>query len=181
MNYMNFFIEVLHCIKHDLLMAVDYVIYCILILPIILGVRLLLHRRFSRIKPIEFIFLLYLIGVVSITLLSREPGTRIGIDLQLFQTLNRTPQSFAYFFENILLFIPFGILAPCTTRKFSSFLFCIGTGFLFSLGIELIQLVTKSGYCQLDDLLMNTLGTMIGYFIYNCGAYLFKIIKYRNL
>ena len=174
MNYMNFFIEIFHCIKNDLLMAADYIIYCILVSPIILGVRVLLRRKFSLPKPIEFIFSLYLVGVVSITILSREPGTRTGIYLQLFQTLNRTPQSFAYFFENILLFIPFGILAPFTIRKLTSFLPCIIAGFLFSLGIELIQLVTKCGYCQLDDLIMNTLGTMIGCLIFKCISVILK-------
>ena len=37
---------------------------------------------------------------------------------------------------------------------------------LFSLCIELIQLITKLGVFDVDDIIMNTFGGMIGYIIY---------------
>jgi glycopeptide antibiotics resistance protein len=52
---------------------------------------------------------------------------------------------------------------------------CIGAGFLFSMAIEVSQLLTKRGYFQTDDILTNVLGSIIGYIT----AYgLISIIKY---
>lgn len=78
---------------------------------------------------------------------------------------------------NLVLFIPFGLLYPLTSFKFMKKNPLL-LGFLFSLTIELIQLITS--YFSLnvrifdtDDLIMNTLGVLIGYF-------LFKMIKKYN-
>ena len=34
------------------------------------------------------------------------------------------------------------------------------------MGIETVQLLTERGYCQLDDIVMNTLGSLVGYMIF---------------
>ena len=39
-------------------------------------------------------------------------------------------------------------------------------GFLISVGIETVQLITERGYCQLDDVVMNTLGALVGYVVF---------------
>lgn len=57
-------------------------------------------------------------------------------------------------FKNIVLFIPFGFIIG--GRK------GVLIGFLFSCGIEITQYITMVGYCELDDLLNNTIGTVIG-------------------
>lgn len=40
-------------------------------------------------------------------------------------------------------------------------------GFVCSCGIELSQLITQRGYCQLDDVVTNTAGMLIGWIIWN--------------
>lgn len=57
-------------------------------------------------------------------------------------------------FKNIALFVPFGFIIG--GRK------CVLLGFLFSSGIEVTQYVTRLGYCELDDVLNNTVGTVLG-------------------
>lgn len=68
---------------------------------------------------------------------------------------------------NVIGFIPFGIILPILlkqTRKFKTFLFyAIGSIIL----IELIQLFTLRGSCDIDDLILNLLGSFMGYII-NC-------------
>ena len=66
---------------------------------------------------------------------------------------------------NILIFIPIGFFLPmasvhrtCSVMIFESF--CI------SLVIEVTQLITKVGCFDVDDLLLNTLGGLIGYIIF---------------
>lgn len=44
--------------------------------------------------------------------------------------------------------------------------FCVLTDFLLSCGIEISQLITQRGYCQLDDVVTNTAGTLIGWTIW---------------
>ena len=51
-------------------------------------------------------------------------------------------------------------------------------GFMCSVAIESIQFYTGYGFCQLDDVVMNTLGTIIGYLLY---AGLYKITKRREI
>lgn len=110
-----------------------------------------------------FIFSVYIAAIVYITILSRPPGSRDEVDLILFETLGNTVRSRSYVFENILLFIPFGILLPLVNGKLRKFSYCIIIGFLFSLMIEVVQMITKRGYFQLDDIMTNVLGTVIGY------------------
>ena len=37
---------------------------------------------------------------------------------------------------------------------------------LFSLCVEIMQLVTRSGVCDIDDVILNTLGGCLGYLIF---------------
>lgn len=43
---------------------------------------------------------------------------------------------------------------------------CVLVGFLFSCVIEISQLITRRGFCQLDDIVTNTAGTMLGWLIW---------------
>lgn len=78
---------------------------------------------------------------------------------------------------NVAVFIPFGFLVPVLYREqrkgvvyrghyFRSFLFVTFLGAMFSLCIEAIQLVTKVGCFDVDDLFLNTCGVVIGYLLY---------------
>ena len=102
-----------------------------------------------------FLLGVYLAVMFVTVFLSREPGSRQGIDMTLFGTWGETPQAHAFVIENILLFVPFG------WKKFT-----VLWGFLISVGIETVQLITERGYCQLDDVVMNTLGALVGYAIF---------------
>lgn len=55
---------------------------------------------------------------------------------------------------NILLFIPLGFLIGGWKG--------ILIGFMLSCGIELVQYFDRLGYCELDDVLHNTIGAGIG-------------------
>ena len=77
------------------------------------------------------------------------------------------------FFGNIVWFIPFGMYLRYTGRIKNIFLIT-GIGFLFSLMIESLQYVFGTGYSELDDLVLNTLGVWI-------GAVGMKIVVYLQL
>ncbi len=64
------------------------------------------------------------------------------------------------------MLIPFGFLAPIVLKQMRKIRFCVLTGFRLSCAIEISQLITQRGYCQLDDVVTNTAGTLIGWVIW---------------
>lgn len=120
------------------------------------------------------LFIIYFFVLCNIVYFSREPGSRIGVDMRLFSTWGITNQEHAYVIENVILFIPFGILFPaCLPEKVS--VLTIFTGTICSVCIEYIQYRTGCGYCQLDDVVTNILGTVIGYIVFMvCHRRLYK-------
>ncbi|MCL2322295.1 MAG: VanZ family protein [Oscillospiraceae bacterium] len=69
------------------------------------------------------------------------------------------------FLGNIGWFFPFGFLLPVIMKK-KSFFAVIVFGFIFSIIIETIQFFTRKGVAELDDVILNTLGVVIGYLSY---------------
>lgn len=75
--------------------------------------------------------------------------------------------SFENLVGNIVIFIPFGFLAPFVkSERKRGLAFVMAMGFLISMLVEVIQLVTGFGAFDVDDLILNTLGTVIGYCLY---------------
>lgn len=108
------------------------------------------------------LFVIYLWMLVMIVFFCRELGSRIGTDLRFMGTWGTTMQDHAWVIENIFLFLPFGFLFPVLLPKKKT-AWTIPVGFLCSVAIEYCQLRTGRGFCQLDDVIMNTLGAVIGF------------------
>ena len=69
-------------------------------------------------------------------------------------------------FGNIIAFIPFGIYLPYTSESKLGFISTFLYTFSLSLTIELVQLITKVGSCDVDDIILNALGGVIGYLVW---------------
>lgn len=117
-----------------------------------------------------FLLYVYLFLLISITILSRQPGSRTDVNMELFSTISCNLSENVYPIENILLFIPFGLLLPFVNSRFKKALWTLVLGASSSLLIEIIQLVTQRGYFQTDDVLMNILGTLLGFAIFTTMA-----------
>lgn len=74
---------------------------------------------------------------------------------------------------NVLMFIPIGFLIGGSLRK-DLILKNIGIGCGISLTIEYLQLVTKRGVCNIDDVIHNTLGCALGYVLFLLCRLLFS-------
>lgn len=123
-----------------------------------------------------------LLGVVValtlwITILSRE--TLIGTP-KIYQFLHSLPSFLKEIqrgrignsFGNIILFVPFGVLFPAVT-DWKKMWRTVVAGVGFSLIIETVQLITSRGCFDFDDVLLNCLGTVIGFGLYNTALKLF--------
>lgn len=60
--------------------------------------------------------------------------------------------------QNIVFFIPFGLFHPL--KKWKTVLL---TAIFFSVVIEVVQYIGGFGLAELDDVICNTLGAMIGF------------------
>ena len=66
---------------------------------------------------------------------------------------------------NVAGFIPFGFFLPVISRRLSHPAVVILLALAVSASVEVIQLVTRTGCFDVDDILLNTLGAAIGYLI----------------
>ena len=64
---------------------------------------------------------------------------------------------------NVVAFMPFGFILPEVWDQLNRWYTITLMGFLFSLCIELIQLIGRVGSFDVDDLLLNTIGAFVGY------------------
>ena len=67
---------------------------------------------------------------------------------------------------NVIGFWPFGFFLPVMHRRMRSFWLVTLLGFAFSLGVETVQLIWKVGCFDVDDMILNTLGALSGYWIF---------------
>ncbi len=127
-------------------------------------------RRYLPISPIKAIcmglFATYIYTLLQQTYFSRPPGSRNTVSLILGETWQGSVQSKAYVIENILMMIPFGVLLPNVLKPAESIFCCIPLGFFFSVSLEYAQFLSQRGHMQVDDVLMNVIGTIIGYLFF---------------
>lgn len=75
---------------------------------------------------------------------------------------------------NIAVFVPLGFLGTLAPRRWGFFK-GLAMGILLSACIEALQLVLRSGTCEVDDLISNTAGTLIGCVLAApCRSYFYK-------
>ena len=131
--------------------------------------RQLGKRHMSRPKRIlADIFFFYLITVLTSTVLSRSSGTTASYNLDLFWSfraiLAGSGDSWLTTIENVILFVPFGLLVPELIPRRGRAAATVLLGFSFSMWIEGLQLVLREGLFELDDFVTNTIGVVLGDF-----------------
>ncbi len=114
-----------------------------------------------------FVFAVYVLGVYHFT----GAGTMYDIKRFIFipELINLIPFSneidIVGYALNIVLFVPLGLLAPMIWKKMNKLTNILGVGFLFTLLIELSQLLNFRS-TDIDDVILNVLGAVIGFGLY---------------
>jgi len=67
---------------------------------------------------------------------------------------------------NILIFVPLGIFLSFIFSRFKTFSKVMMIGFTVTVSIELLQFFLQLGQFDIDDILLNTIGALLGYFVY---------------
>jgi glycopeptide antibiotics resistance protein len=118
------------------------------------------------------VFVIYILVVLNLTLFrvgvyydKRQLNLSLFVDLIYIYKYVGKWQFIRLFLGNIGWFVPFGMLLPVLLKRGNAFK-VVALGFLFSLSIEILQFIFRKGIAELDDLILNTLGAMIGYLLY---------------
>lgn len=134
-----------------------------------------------RILPLFFL-IVYIYCVLQLTILSRKPGNYGGIDMRFLARWDEWYGEKAYLISNIILFFPLGIFLPMLARWTKHIVLSLPVAILSSVGIEAVQLKYQLGFCQLDDVVANSIGFLVGYllFLIIYDVYQFIVFIYRH-
>lgn len=145
------------------------------------------EENFFR-KHVRLIFFLYLLVVIKVIIFKypldhlraiaaswRKEVILEGLDtanFTLFKTIRMyidysyKLNSFENLVGNIVVFVPFGFLLPYVIKWGRNFLVMLLNAFVFVLGIEVFQLFSAFGAFDVDDILLNCFGAVLGYMAY---------------
>lgn len=149
------------------------VIFGSLLLFALFGLVLLLRSCFKikdQLQPVPLaLFLLYLAALLFVTLIVRVGSIRNDIQMEPFHQIKEALKTqnweiVAHNYQNVLLFVPVGILIPLINRRhFGKFSASFLAAVILSTGIETVQYLFQLGTCDIDDIIANTLGAVIGF------------------
>ncbi|WP_242841349.1 VanZ family protein [Lachnoclostridium phytofermentans] len=81
---------------------------------------------------------------------------------------------------NVAAFMPFGFCLPMISLKRRGFFSVLFWSFGLTLTIETIQLLYQIGSFDVDDLLLNTIGGVLGYICYRIMLAIYTVYKVRK-
>ena len=133
-----------------------------ILIPILFLYHIFIFHNIKK-TAAYIIFILYLTAMCLLVGFPCVTGIKIGWSynfIPLYGMLNDIINSYL----NVLLFIPLGIFVPCLWPEYRSMMKTVGLGLMTSLGIEILQIFTFRA-TDINDVITNVAGTMIGYLI----------------
>lgn len=150
----------------------------------------LLSKYLGNKKPLKInlyiFFILYLILLITLTLfdslwlrngfsfagfnniserVNLIPFKTIMMFISQFDSMYSTSQIMFNLFGNVLAFMPMAFFLPLLFKRQNKLRWFLLTVILMILGIEFLQLITGSGRCDIDDLILNLTGSVLLYFL----------------
>lgn len=142
-------------------------------------------ERFPKGQAMALLLLLcYLGGLAAITFMNREDGVQTGVQLRPFLAFWEAWNSFTLQIWlnpllNIAMYLPLGVLLPLAEKPFRRWYWTLTAGAGTSLVIEMLQYILGRGQADVDDLICNILGGMLGYCL--CMLFLSLAGKRRKI
>lgn len=142
-------------------------------------------RQYKRSWIFMPVLVFWIFTIFSATYFGRMESEEGRVRLDLFWTIQtawvkHSGLHWYYIIGNILLFLPLGFLLPLASRHINTVAAVTLSGAVLSLLIELLQLLTATGLCELDDLFHNTLGTFTGYQLFMIFCHIFNVTHGRE-
>ena len=149
--------------KMNILLSLDELLHDHVWAALIIGLIVCLLSVFLPIPVNGILIIGYALFIIYMTLMYRKggnPTARLEV-LWSYKRFFRDRSLRVETFQNIWLFIPFGTLLHSISKK-NRMLFI---PLAFSVFIEITQYVTGRGLFEFDDIISNTLGGCIGFWI----------------
>ena len=134
----------------------------------------------KRIKIV--LFIISICFILWMTIFTRQSSGVHTIEMRPFWALqdfikgdNDWKQNALYWIENVLLFVPFGLMFPNKDIRFA-----LIVGVIFSIVIEIVQYFACLGLCELDDVICNGLGSLLGNMMFAFARKIIAKAKEKN-
>lgn len=135
-----------------------------------------INKKFDmKREVVNLLYFISVMGIIGLTLFPFEIGT--GLEYESpnnfvpFASINDLVHHFYFMVPlknilgNIILFMPFGFILVLKFNRINNLLNVVLVGILTSTLIELIQLLLPNRAFDVDDIILNGLGTMMGFLL----------------
>lgn len=149
------------------------IIYSVLgfgvLVTLILFIRFCVRNRYSMKKENVLLFAVYFAVVLYLTIFMRIGSVDTSVVTTPFDDLKnaiqyRDPSMIQHMVLNVLMFVPFGYLIPAMNpEKLRKCTFTFLGGIVCSTVIEGTQMIFSLGQSDIDDIIANSIGAVIGY------------------
>lgn len=134
-------------------------------LPIVMILAFIFHKEKTKRKWVWLIlYVLYMNAMLIIVGIPNFEYITLKPIINLIPFQNFKPSNIVGMILNIVMLVPFGFFLPILFERYKKFYRTLTAGIITSLLIEIIQLYTFRA-SDIDDLIMNTLGTVVGFFV----------------
>lgn len=148
--------------------GIDCISSIIFVIPAVIILRYAIFRQRSFNQFIVvLIFSLYSIAVFSVVGIPTVGTFKVDLGFNLIPLIDIVKSPLEYIkntFLNIILFMPLGFLVPAIWKNYRSVKTMFFMGLALSVSIEILQIFTFR-LTDIDDLITNTAGTVLGYYI----------------
>lgn len=153
------------------LFGVLLLLSCIVLFAGLYGIM----RDFRKIhKGMLMLFILYTLMIAYITIFSREEGHSTDV-LLTFDSVREAIDTHSleplqHVILNAAMFIPLGMLFPLIRPGvLDKFSYVAPLGMMMTTLIEATQMLLKKGQCDIEDIVANTLGAILGLVLFKIG------------
>lgn len=173
------------------MIGISYIYFLILSLILWFIYRFISHKKYNKINILREVFInfffIYFLIVIYFTFFK---GCILHLDLQMRSYANIIPlletikmfqdnfmglgNSLYNVIGNILLFIPFGFAIPLLFKNHNKLFKVTLYGFIASFSIELLQYLTCTNFTDIDDVIFNTLGALVGFLTFNIFMFIVR-------
>ena len=164
---------------------VNRIIISVIAFAVFCAVSIFLYKKhkFNKVQCGAAILLsLYIVVLLYFTVVGRYSHEEYEYQINFFTSYrwlfnSNGEQVLRQLLINFVMLMPVGFLLPVVINAKHKFLFTMALSLLLTVFIETMQLITKCGSFEIDDIINNFVGAVIGMLIY---MLLNKIIQNRK-
>lgn len=180
------------------MIVISYIYFLILALIIWIIYRVIVCKKSFKVNIFREVFInLFFIYFLIVIYLTFFKYGMLHLDLRMRSYANLIPlvetikmfkdnfmglgNSLYNVLGNVLLFVPLGFGIPLFFKNHNRLRKVAFYGFVASFSIELLQYLTCTNFTDIDDIIFNTLGAIIGFVIFNIFILIIERTKLINL